>query len=194
MKKKRKKQKQSSVYIALLHSPVYNKRKEIVTTSITGFDLHDIARSALTYGVSGYYVVNPIKTQREFAQRIVSCWNRGESFQFNKTRAEAFKVLKLVSSLGGVLKDIKKKTGKIPKIIATSAKARNGVAFKELRVETENSINPYLILFGTGWGLTKEIVDSADVVLEPIIGRTNYRHLSVRSAVAIVLDRLFGKG
>ncbi|MBI5078484.1 RNA methyltransferase, partial [Candidatus Saganbacteria bacterium] len=38
----------AEVYIALLHHPVYNKRKEVVATCITGFDLHDIARTALT--------------------------------------------------------------------------------------------------------------------------------------------------
>jgi len=48
------------VYVALIHHPVYNKRKEIVSTCITGFDLHDIARSALTFGVSKYFVVNPM--------------------------------------------------------------------------------------------------------------------------------------
>ena len=45
---------------------------------------------------------------------------------------------------------------------------------------------PYLILFGTGWGLTSEI-------LEPIRGKTKYNHLCVRSAVSIILDRLLGE-
>ncbi|RLB43293.1 MAG: hypothetical protein DRH23_16495, partial [Deltaproteobacteria bacterium] len=32
----------------------------------------------------------------------------------------------------------------------------------------------------------------ADVFLEPIVGPTDFNHLSVRAAVAITLDRLFG--
>ena len=194
MKKgQKRKNKRGKVYIALVHSPVYNKNKEIVTTSITGFDLHDIARSGLTYGVSGYYVVNPLEAQREFAKRIVNCWGSIESFKFNPTRAEAFRLLKLVPDLDDALGKIKKETGRLPKVIATSAKARDGINFDKLKLKMKKSEDPYLILFGTGWGLTKEVIDRADIVLEPIKGRTNYRHLSVRSAAAIILDRLFAK-
>jgi len=32
-----------------------------------------------------------------------------------------------------------------------------------------------------------------DMLLEPIEGYTDYNHLSVRSAAAIILDRLLGK-
>jgi hypothetical protein len=51
---------------------------------------------------------------------------------------------------------------------------------------------PTLLLLGTGWGLTEEILAQSDHVLEPIMGRTDYNHLSVRSAAAIVFDRLLG--
>jgi hypothetical protein len=51
----------------------------------------------------------------------------------------------------------------------------------------------YLLLFGTGWGMTEELFDSADYVLEPIKGHGEYNHLSVRSAVSIYMDRLFGR-
>ena len=47
-------------------------------------------------------------------------------------------------------------------------------------------------MLGTGWGLTDEIMSMADVTLEPILGPTDYNHLSVRSAAAIILDRLRG--
>ena len=52
---------------------------------------------------------------------------------------------------------------------------------------------PYLILFGTGWGLTQEVMDLSYKILEPIRGKTKYNHLSVRSAVSIILDRLIGE-
>lgn len=181
------------LFIALLHHPVYNKTGEVITTSVTGFDLHDIARVALAYGVLGYYVVNPLSPQREFAERIASCWRRGESFDFNPTRAEAFEILKIASSLDEVVDDIRALCGVTPKIVATSARVPSGIGHKELGIEIESSKDPYLILFGTGWGLTKEIIESADYVLEPIKGKTEYRHLSVRAAVAIILDRLLGR-
>jgi hypothetical protein len=37
------------------------------------------------------------------------------------------------------------------------------------------------------------VIDDADFFLEPIEGPSNYNHLSVRSAVAVVLDRLLGE-
>lgn len=179
-----------SVYIALLHYPVYNKRKEIVTTCITGFDLHDIARTALTYGIKKYYVVNPLPAQREFAQRIFEFWMDEESLEFNWTRAEAFKLISIKADLDEVIEDIRAIEGIKPKIIATSAKPRGNVTFGGLKFEIRSSSAPYLVLFGTGWGMAEEVFEKADAVLEPVIGTGDYNHLSVRSAAAIILDRL----
>jgi hypothetical protein len=53
--------------------------------------------------------------------------------------------------------------------------------------------HPHLLLFGTGWGLEKGIVERADIVLAPIDGLSGYNHLPVRAAVAIILDRLLGR-
>jgi hypothetical protein len=50
----------------------------------------------------------------------------------------------------------------------------------------------FLILLGTAWGLAQEVIDAGDGILPPISGLGNYNHLSVRSAAAIVLDRLLG--
>jgi hypothetical protein len=47
-------------------------------------------------------------------------------------------------------------------------------------------------MFGTGWGMSQELLDRADIFLDPINGPKEYNHLSVRSACAIMLDRLFG--
>jgi hypothetical protein len=49
-----------------------------------------------------------------------------------------------------------------------------------------------LLVLGTGWGLTPEILSRGDVYLEPISGVESYNHLSVRAAAAIMLDRLRG--
>ena len=190
----------ANVYIALLHHPVYNKRKDIVTTSITGFDLHDIARSCATFGVKKYYVVNPLPAQREFASRIFDFWLDEGSLEFNWTRAEAFRLISIKAELSEVVKEIEGIEGIKPKIIATSAKFDGKkVESRELKVEIRSAKGPYLLLFGTGWGMTDELLNKADAILEPIngqsglpAGRHGYNHLSVRAATAIILDRLLG--
>ena len=56
------------------------------------------------------------------------------------------------------------------------------------KIETEK--NPFLLLFGTGYGLSSEIIENADYMLKPIVGSEEFNHLSVRSAASIILDRL----
>ncbi|MBU1027017.1 MAG: RNA methyltransferase [Candidatus Margulisbacteria bacterium] len=181
-----------SVYIALIHYPVFNKRKEIVTTCITGFDLHDIARSSATFGIRRYFVVNPLPTQQAFAKRILDFWMDEGSLEFNWTRAEAFKLISVKTNLDEVIKEIEEIEGIKPKVIATSAKPVGNITFESLRFEIGSSSAPYLLLFGTGWGMAPEVFDKVDSILEPIVGKTDYNHLSVRSATAIILDRLLG--
>lgn len=183
-----------SVNVALLHHPVYNKRKDVVTTCITGFDLHDIARSAATFGVKKYFVVNPLPAQIKFAERIIDCWRSEQSFVHNWTRAEAFSLMELKKSLEEVLSELKN-----PIVVATSAKEQVGerkrkvISYKKLRDKIKKSKRPFLLLFGTGWGMTEELIDKADLILPPVNGSGEYNHLSVRGAVAIILDRLLGK-
>ncbi|MDI6731521.1 MAG: RNA methyltransferase [Candidatus Margulisbacteria bacterium] len=179
-----------SIYLALLHYPVYNKRHEVVSTCITGFDLHDIARTAATFGVKKYYVVNPMPAQREFAARIVDFWGDEESMEFNWTRAEAFKLISIKENLEEAVAEIEKIEGQKPVLVGTSAKPNGTEKFENLRLEIENSGRPYLIMLGTGWGMTDELLARADIVLEPIKGTDDYNHLPVRSANAIILDRL----
>lgn len=183
-----------SIYIALLHHPVYNKKQEVVSTCITGFDLHDISRTALTFGVKGYYVVNPMPAQREFAEKIRECWMDEASIEFNWTRAAAFKLINIQADLEGVIKDIEKIEGIKPVVVGTSAKAREkNVESGKLKVEIRNSNKPYLIVLGTGWGMADEVFEKFDLVLEPIKGITEYNHLPVRSANAIILYKLLGE-
>ena len=48
-----------------------------MTTAITNLDLHDIARSAHTYGLSDFFVAHPIAAQRELAERVREHWVTG---------------------------------------------------------------------------------------------------------------------
>ncbi|MFA5113136.1 MAG: RNA methyltransferase [Candidatus Margulisiibacteriota bacterium] len=183
----------ANLYLALLHHPVYNKRQDVVTTSITGFDLHDIARSALTFGVKKYFVVNPLPAQQEFARRIFEFWMDEGSLEFNWTRAEAFKLVSIQGTLADAIGAVEKAEGRRPKVIATSAKPRTTLGFAQLSAELKTGDQPVLLLFGTGWGMADEVFDQVDGVLPPVIGQAEYNHLSVRSATAIILDRLLGR-
>ena len=74
------------LYVALLHYPVYNKEGKVVTTAIANMDIHDIARLAKTYGLRGFYVINPISAQLDLAQEIINHWRGGYGATYNKSR------------------------------------------------------------------------------------------------------------
>ena len=65
------------VYIGLIHYPIYNKHMKVVTTALTNYDLHDIARTARTYDVKKYFIVHPVQAQRDMALRIMNHWKTG---------------------------------------------------------------------------------------------------------------------
>jgi len=184
----------SNLFMALLHHPVYKKNGEIITTSITPMDLHDIARSCLTFGVEQYYVVNPLPTMKHLANRISEFWRSDYGSQYNRTRTDAFAIMTIVDHLEDCLSDIEKRTGQRVCLVATSAKRmENSITFQAFREKIESESTPYLILLGTGYGLIHELIKRCDYLLEPIEGAGEYNHLSVRSAAAIMLDRLCGK-
>ena len=179
------------LYIVLLHYPVYNKEGKIVTTAIANMDIHDIARLAKTYGAQRFYIVNPILEQRNLAQEIISHWREGYGANYNKFRQAAFGLIRTKESLQAVLDDIAQESGCVPQTIVTGANFEGDLLkFTELREMLHNSNLTYVLIFGTGSGIAAEVVNTADYRLEPIRGQGNYNHLAVRSAVAIVLDRV----
>ena len=184
----------ADVYLALIHAPVYNKNMEVIATSITNLDLHDIARCAATYGVKQYFIVHPVETQRQLARRIMGFWQDGYGAEYNPDRKTAFEKVRIVESLAEAVAVVETEHGLPPLKVATDArKYAKTVSYPQLRKEIENQKEPVLLMFGTGWGLLKEEMEQMDRILEPIYGRGEYNHLSVRSAVAIILDRLLGK-
>ncbi len=185
---------QAPIYVALLHHPVYDKNGEIVTTAVTNMDIHDIARSGCTYGIRGFYVVTPVKALQKLALKIIAHWEEGYGSQYNVTRKEALALARIRDTLDDVMIDIERERGEKPLLVATSAKGRNGTtSFIELRDVLQRTTQPFLILLGTGWGLTETVIAQSDYLLEAIEGLTDYNHLSVRSAAAIILDRLLGR-
>ena len=184
----------SRVSIALLHYPVYDRNRRVVASAVTNLDLHDIARSARTFGLFRYYVVTPVAEQRILAERIRGHWQDGWGASYNPKRREALELLRVVPELDAALSDLEENWQRPAKIVVTGAQDRPGsISCTGLRQLFEETGQPFLLLFGTGWGLTEELFARADFVLEPIKGAGEYNHLSVRSAAAIILDRLLGE-
>jgi hypothetical protein len=185
----------SDLYVALIHYPVYDKKRDVVTTALTNIDVHDIARSCRTFDVRGFYVVTPVDALRGLARKIMRHWQDGFGKEYNPNRKQALDRVRLQASLEGVEIDIEMETGRLPALIATSAKpGEDAATFDSLRAELASAEGPYLLLLGTGWGLVDEIMDRAAHRLEPIEGvGDGYNQLSVRAAAAVLLDRLHGK-
>jgi len=179
--------------IALLHHPVYNKRREVVTTALTNLDLHDIARSSRTFGLERFYIVTPSTEQRNLAERITGHWQEGWGADYNPDRREALGIVRICPDLAAAVSDLQAAFAKPVKTIITGAARRaDSITFAAFGQMLAEADQPHLLLLGTGWGLTDECFAAADHVLEPIAGTGSYNHLSVRSAAAIMLDRLRG--
>lgn len=182
------------IYVALLHHPVYDKNGQVVTTAVTNMDIHDIARSGRTYGLRGFFVITPVKALQRLALKIIDHWETGYGSQYNATRKEALALARICDSLDDAIIAIERETGKKPLLVATSARrSKERASFAALRDVLHKDTRPFLILLGTGWGLTEAILLQSDYVLEAVEGPGDYNHLSVRSAAAIILDRLLGR-
>jgi tRNA (guanine37-N1)-methyltransferase len=179
------------IYVALIHHPVRDRAGDTIATAVTNLDVHDIARSARTYGLAGYYLVTPIEAQRRLVERILEHWSTGPGARRVPERTRALALCRLAPSLAAAAAEIERDTGARPRILVTGARATGSVLSYE-SARRELASGPTLLVFGTGHGLAREIVEAADGVIAPIRPGSDYNHLSVRAAVAITLDRLFG--
>jgi hypothetical protein len=183
----------TNIDIALVHFPVYNKQGDIVTSSVTTLDVHDISRICRTYAVGTFYVVTPLETQQKLVKRMMEHWLKGYGAEYNPTRKEALLNTRVVNVLDEAVADITERRGNPPKTVVSSAKQfPQSQSYEEVRTAL-NEDHSHLLILGTGWGLEKGIVERADIVLAPIDGLSGYNHLPVRAAVAIILDRLMGR-
>jgi hypothetical protein len=181
----------ADLYLALLHHPVYDKNGAIVTTAVTNMDVHDFGRLARTYGVRAFYVATPVPTLRRLVERIMRHWDSGPGATYNHTRKEALALARLANDLDAVVADIEREQGVMPRLVATSAReGGRRLSFADLRRRLREESRPELLVFGTGWGLTNAVLERVDDLLDPIRGTDGWNHLSVRSAAAIILDRL----
>lgn len=180
-------------YIALLHDQVIVEQGRVGTSSVTSLDIHDIARSAKTYGIKGYSLVTPLKDQQRIVNTILDFWHT-TGIEYNRQRHEAVKLIDMHNSLKEVIDAIEKKEGKKPLLVGTSAQSVGQaelITYKD-QAQVWAQGRPVLFIFGTAKGIAAEVLEGCDYVLLPIEGFTQFNHLSVRSAVAVILDRWLG--
>lgn len=181
-------------YAVLMHGEVLLKEGQVGTTSVTSLDIHDIARSAKTYGLRGYFIVTPLLDQQRIVQKLLDFWKEGVGVTYNPHRHQALESVSIYDQLEDVCAAITKREGKAPLVITTSAKIvdhpRTITYYDQKRVWSEG--RPVLFVFGTGHGLAESVTNRADFNLVPVMGYSDFNHLSVRSAVAIILDRWLG--
>lgn len=182
------------LYVALIHHPIKDRAGDIVATNVTNLDVHDIARACRVFDVKGYFIVHPLRDQLMFVERMLDHWRAGEGSYLNPMRKTALTMVETAESLQDVLYKMQEPK---PLVVATHARQLAGVSelsFAELRSKLAHGVGRCLLVFGTGFGLTDEFMQKCDFLLEPIrgVGSGDYRHLSVRSAASICLDRLKG--
>ena len=172
---------------------MYDKNREIIATSVTNLEIHDIARSCMTFGIDLCYIVTPLPRQRQITEQLIHHWEHGYGATYNPLRSEALKRVVIKNDVDEMLAEIRK-DGE-PIVIGTSSLARKekAIGYGSLRRWIEREERPFLLLFGTGWGLTEETVGLCEKMLMPIEGPGKYNHLSLRVAVGIILDRIFGE-
>jgi hypothetical protein len=204
------------VYIVLLHYPITNRNGAIVTTAVTNMDIHDISRSARTYGIKKYFLVTPIEDQHELVGRILSHWQSERSKNYHPDRVEAVSLVEMTKSFEEVKSLIRAKHGCDPEVVLTDARPLDKLqvelgakslihpdvqflSYADYRRELSDPnrpSKPVIVVFGTGWGVSDTFYPEVHRILTPVYGpegAEGYNHLSVRAAVAIILDRLFGQ-
>jgi hypothetical protein len=182
-------------HLALVHHPVVDRTGAVVTTALTNFDVHDLSRSSMTFGLAGYHVITPITSQREKAEHIARLWIGDEK---GEHRAAALRLVRVAASIEEAITAITNEHGRPPTVVATSARpdsfpSATRITPDDLLARGTLDPSPLLILLGTGWGLADSLIPSVSQILSPIDGPTPWNHLSVRSAGAVLLDRLFGR-
>lgn len=181
-------------YVALMHDEIALPQDRIGTTSVTSLDIHDIARSATTYGFTGFFIVTPLIDQQSIVQTLLDFWNTSDGIAYNPDRHKALASTKIATSYDKAIQAITEKEGVAPIVIATSA--RTGDRVKTITYGDQEKVwahkRPVLILLGTGRGLAPQVLDRSDYILLPLSGYADFNHLSVRSAAAIIFDRWLG--
>ena len=177
--------------VMLVHYPILDRSGATVASSITNLDLHDIARSAYTYGASAYHVVHPVQAQLDLAGKIRGHWVGGSGAKRIPDREPPLSLIRLHRSIEDAVAEYPNGV----ELWSTSAqKLESSISHAAARAKTLESGPPILIVLGTGWGLSASVHERAEHCLDPLLSprEDGFNHLSVRAAASIFFERLFG--
>ncbi len=188
----RRHSKNDLISIVLMHSDVMMRDGSPGCTSVTNLDVHDLARLSRTFGLHACFLVTPVVSQQQHATRIIDHWTAGHGAEYNPDRKEAISTVRISESLAKVKQDLCEDYDNSPMLIGTAARiiTNKVIDYGDVCDRMLSADRPVALVFGTGWGLHENAVRMCDAFLKPIDGIDDYNHLSVRSAVAITIDRL----
>ena len=113
----------------------------------------------------------------------------------NPDRARALELVRPAVSLDAAVAQLREHAGAPPRLVASSAvwpvHKRAPVPLTPGRVRDWCREGPVLLCLGTAQGLAPEVLERCDGQLRPL-RFLGYNHLSVRSAAAILADRILG--
>ncbi|MBO4301437.1 MAG: tRNA (guanosine(37)-N1)-methyltransferase TrmD [Desulfovibrio sp.] len=183
----------------LTHYPVLLEGQKCGASSLTNLDIHDIARISCSYGMSAFYVATPLKDQLRVLEEILRHWTRGSGGNKHTDRALALKLVRPVSSLEEATTRMSAQFGVRPRLIASSATwpRKTSSQRPQMPMLTPRDVRcwcqqgPVMLCLGTARGLAPEALELCEGVIRPI-RYLGYNHLSVRSAAAILADRILG--
>ena len=93
-------------YVILMHDQVVFADGREGTTSVTSIDIHDIARSARTYGIKKYFIVTPLKDQQNIVATFLNFWRSDVAIDYNPQRHEALRGMSFQDTLEKALEQI----------------------------------------------------------------------------------------
>ena len=132
-------------------------------------------------------------TRKRWCSGSFPHWLEGYGARYNPKRGEALRLIRIADTIADAIAAIRAGSGGIPRTVATSARSQGrAIGYGRCRQMIGDG-RPVLLIFGTAWGLDETLIEETDFVLEPVSGNQTYNHLSVRSAAAIILDRLMGR-
>ena len=183
----------------LVHYPVSLGPKKIGASSLTNLDIHDIARISRSYAMGSFYPVTPLHDQLRVLEEILRHWTRGPGGIGNADRAQALGLVQPATSLEEAVAHMTAQHGTRPRLVASSAVwPAKGKASQPGRMPmTPRDVRrwcdqgPVMLCLGTAQGLAPEVLEQCQGTLRPV-RFLGYNHLSVRSAAAILADRILG--
>ena len=183
----------------LVHYPVSLGPKKTGASSLTNLDIHDIARISRSYAMGSFYPVTPLGDQLRVLEEILRHWTRGPGGVGNADRAQALGLVQPATSLEEAVAHMTAQHGTRPRLVASSAVwPAKGKASQPGRMPmTPRDVRrwcdqgPVMLCLGTAQGLAPEVLEQCEGTLRPV-RFLGYNHLSVRSAAAILADRILG--